>query len=218
MTSAPQITRDQLLVVNVRGRWREVRRGEATAEQVVLGDWNLADRDIDPNRIAVVLGTVEGTIVRAQQVTGHDPADGYDRPRVRFRPGTRLPHLEDQPSPYRWQRGELYPAVALALTELPGAPGPVAGTDLGATGTVTIGGYTLHVDEQTATISVPPGRPITVTIGEHTQTLMLDEITAIQPVHPEQVAELARQGRKTTGPGPGFPATLHTGDPEPGDG
>ncbi|GIE92092.1 hypothetical protein Are01nite_85720 [Actinoplanes regularis] len=49
----------------------------------------------------------------------------------------------------------IYPAVALPLRRPARLAAAVAPTDLGVTGTVTIGGYTLHVDDQTATITVP---------------------------------------------------------------
>jgi hypothetical protein len=47
---------DLALLVNVRARWPEIKRGYATPEDVILGDWKLADRDIDPATVRVVCG------------------------------------------------------------------------------------------------------------------------------------------------------------------
>ncbi|MGC9670944.1 hypothetical protein ACNTMW_30905 [Planosporangium sp. 12N6] len=152
--------RDLALVVNVRGRWPEVLRGQSTVEEVVLGDWNLADRDINPARVAAVLGSRQRQIVAGFTVAG-DPiaVAGYDRPRVRFRPGRRLHHLEGLPSPYSWQRGEMYPVVDLPVDAL--------GFDLDDTATTdrraNLGGFILTLDAAgDATVLAPPGRAVTV--------------------------------------------------------
>jgi hypothetical protein len=156
-------TPDQLLVVNVRSRWSEVLRGDATDEEVVLGDWNLADRDIDPDRIAVLIGVSRRAIVRAWPVQNPQLVTGYDRPRIRFEPaGDRLRHLEGMPSPYAWRRGEMYPVVSIPLDQLDIDPAAREPVNLGSAGEARIGGYTLRVDGQTATVTVPAGRHLTV--------------------------------------------------------
>jgi len=179
MTGAPGDTADQLLVANVRGRWSEVLRGDATDEEVVLGDWNLVDRDIDPARIAVLIGVRQRIIVRAWPVRNPQPVTGYDRPRIRFEPaGERLRHLEGKPSPYAWRRGEMYPVVALPLAQLDIDPAPLTPVDLGPAGEARIGGYALRVDEHGATVTVPAGRQLSVV----TVVTLMDEAATIEPV------------------------------------
>ncbi|MEP6745001.1 MAG: hypothetical protein ABJB33_05850 [Gemmatimonadota bacterium] len=150
------------LIANVRSRWREVLRGEISDEQAVLGDWNLAARDIDPARVAVLFGSVQAAIVRAWRVTDPQPVPGYSPPRIRFAALDRLHHLEGLPSPYSWRRGEMYPVVAIPVDQLDLDLTPPAPVELGATGAARIGGYVLRVDGQTARITVPAGRQLTV--------------------------------------------------------
>jgi hypothetical protein len=134
-----------------------VTRGESTAEDVVLGDWNLVDRDIDPGRVAAVLGSREGRIVAAFAVDDAVEVDGYDRPRVRFRPVRRLHHMEGLRSPYRWKRGELYPVAPFDAANF-----NLDGTDAPAR-EVELGGFVLAVDDSgDATVLAPAGRSVTV--------------------------------------------------------
>lgn len=150
------------LIVNVRKRWRDVLRGNCTDAEAVLGDWNLADRDLDPQRVRAVLGSAQRRIVRAWRVHNPQLAPGYERQRVRFTPQARLHHLEGMASPYVWQRGEMYPVVAVPLDQLDFDLEPLTGVDLGATGEVSIGGYTLRVAADGATVLVPAGQEVRV--------------------------------------------------------
>lgn len=144
-----------VLVVNVRGSWPAVLRGETTAQEAVLGDWNL--RDVDPHRVAAVLGSYLGRIVAAFAVDDHEILTQEGAPdRVRFAATRRLRHLEGMNSPYKWQRGELNPVVPLPLADQ-----PFALDEDGAD--VELDGFTLHVTSGgDAVVSAPAGRSVTV--------------------------------------------------------
>lgn len=151
--------RDLVLVVNVNSRWPEVLRGSATVEEVVLGDWNLADRKIDPYRVACVIASYRNRNVAAFAVYGPQFVPGTARPRVRFHTDHRIRHFEGQRSPYTWRRGELYPVAALLLDELP---------DLDDTKEerVELAGYVLCVHpDGDATVIVPSGHTLSVQSG-----------------------------------------------------
>jgi hypothetical protein len=157
---APMVERDLVLVVNVRQRWREVGAGTATAEEVVMGDWNLERRGIDPRRVAGVVGCYRHGIVAAFPVDGEPiPRTGYDPPRVRFPAGPRLRHLDGLPAPYRWARGEQYPVHEISLSAFP--------LDAGAgVQRIDLDGFTLSVAANgEATLVVPNGRAVTVLSG-----------------------------------------------------
>jgi hypothetical protein len=154
---------DLVLVVNVSSRWPEVQRGEATVQDVVLGDWNLETRNIDPNRVACVYASFRKRVVAAFAVTSPQPVPGYAEPRVRFQARLRLPHLEGQVSPHIWQRGELNPVVAIPFAllsdeELPGDLAGAEGEDY-----VELAGYVLCVHpDGDATVLAPAGRTVSV--------------------------------------------------------
>jgi hypothetical protein len=155
-----------VLVVNVRARWREVLRGEATDEDAVLGDWNLRPREIDPRQVRAVLGSRNGIIVRAYTVTGFSQVPGTKPIRTRFTAGARLHHLELKASPYTWRQGEMYPVAVLPaddfVLDTPTDHIEIVPLDFGATGEVTIGGITLRVTDQGATLTVPPGLNLSI--------------------------------------------------------
>jgi hypothetical protein len=149
---------DLVLVVNVSSRWPEVQRGEATVQDVVLGDWNLETRKIDPDRIACVYASFRKRVVAAFAVTSWQTVPGYAEPRVRFEARLRLPHLEGQTSPHIWQRGELNPVVAIPLEELPGDLADAEGEEH-----VELAGYVLCVHpDGDATVLAPAGRTVSV--------------------------------------------------------
>jgi len=149
---------DLVLIVNVSSRWPEVQRGEATVEDVVLGDWNLETRNIVPDRIASVRASFRKRIVAAFAPASWQPAPGYAEPRVRFQARRRLPHLEGQASPHIWQRGELNPVVAIPLADLPGDPAEGEGEKY-----VELAGYVLCVHpDGDATVLSPAGRTVSV--------------------------------------------------------
>lgn len=151
--------RDLLLIVNVNGRWPEVSRGEATIKDVVLGDWNLDHRRIDASRVACVYAYYQKRIVAAFAVADPNVVPGYSEPRVRFRTGHRLRHVEGQTSPHIWQRGEMHPVFAMALDELPEV---LRGTDATAQ-EIELGGYLLRVHHDgDATVLAPAGRTISI--------------------------------------------------------
>ncbi|WP_370973660.1 hypothetical protein [Amycolatopsis sp. cg9] len=146
------------LVVNVRNRWPEVQRGEATAQDVALGDWNLETRKIDPGRVVCVYAAHQKRIVAAFAVTNPQTVPGYPEPRVRFQARLRLSHLEGQTSPHIWQRGERYPVIAIPLDELPGDLADFEGKEH-----VELAGYTLCVHpDGNATVLAPAGRTVSV--------------------------------------------------------
>lgn len=153
---------DLVLVVNVRNRWPEVQRGEATVQDVVLGDWNLETRKIDPDRVVCVYAAFQKRIVAAYAVTDPQTVPGYPEPRVRFQAKVRLPHLEGQTSPHIWQRGERYPVIAIPLDELPGdLRGDLA--DVDGEEHVELAGYVLCVHpDGDATVLAPAGRTVSV--------------------------------------------------------
>jgi hypothetical protein len=149
---------DLVLVVNVSSRWPEVLRGEATVQDVVLGDWNLETRKIDPARVACVYGSFRKRVVAAFAVTSPQPVPGYAEPRIRFQARFRLPHLEGQASPHIWQRGEMNPVVAIPLEELPGDLDGAEGEEH-----VELAGYVLCVHpDGDATVLAPAGRTVSV--------------------------------------------------------
>ncbi len=149
---------DLVLVVNVSSRWPEVQRGEATVQDVVLGDWNLETRNIDPGRIACVYASFRKRVVAAFAVTSPQPVPGYPEPRIRFQARLRLPHLEGQASPHIWQRGEMNPVVAIPLEELPGDLDDAEGEEH-----VELAGYVLCVHPGgDATVLTPAGRTVSV--------------------------------------------------------
>jgi hypothetical protein len=149
---------DLVLIVNVSSRWPEVMRGEATVQDVVLGNWNLETRNIDPGRIACVYASFRKRVVAAFAVTDPAPVPGYPEPRVRFQARLRLPHLEGQTSPHIWQRGEMNPVVAIPLEELPGDLDGVEGEEH-----VELAGYILCVHpDGDATVLAPAGRTVSV--------------------------------------------------------
>jgi hypothetical protein len=149
---------DLVLVVNVSSRWPEVQRGEATVQDVVLGDWNLETRKIDPARVACVYGSFRKRVVAAFAVTGPEEVPGYPEPRIRFQARFRLPHLEGPASPHIWQRGEMNPVVAIPLEELPGDLDEAEGEEY-----VELAGYVLCVHpDGDATVLAPAGRTVSV--------------------------------------------------------
>jgi hypothetical protein len=149
---------DLVLVVNVSSRWPEVQRGEATVQDVVLGDWNLETRKIDPARIACVYASFRKRIVAAFAVTNPQIVPGYAEPRVRFQARLRLAHLEGQTSPHIWQRGEMNPVVAVPLEGLPGDLTGAEGEEH-----VELAGYVLCVHpDGDATVLSPAGRTVSV--------------------------------------------------------
>jgi hypothetical protein len=149
---------DLVLVVNVSNRWPEVQRGEATVEDVVLGDWNLESRKIDPARIACIFASFRKRVVVAITVTNPQAVPGYAEPRVRFQAGLRLPRLEGQASPHIWQRGEMNPVVAIPLEGLPGGLAGAEGEER-----VELAGYLLCVHpDGNATVLAPAGRTVSV--------------------------------------------------------
>jgi hypothetical protein len=152
-----------VLVVNVSSRWLEVQRGEATVQDVVLGDWNLESRNIDPARIACVYASFRKRIVAAFAAASWQPVPGYAEPRVRFQARFRLPHLEGLTSPHIWQRGEMNPVVAIPFAglldeELPGDLTSAEGEEH-----VELAGYVLCVHPGgDATVLAPAGRTVSV--------------------------------------------------------
>lgn len=141
------------LIVNVKSRWPEVRRGDATPADVVLGDWNLAKRTIDPHRVVYVLGVVDGEIVAAYAVDRPVQVPGYDESRVRFSAGRPLDTLVGRPSPYRWRRGEMYPVVAIPAPEVNALDGEQR---------AALGGFQLTVTGTRATVVAPAGHEVTI--------------------------------------------------------
>lgn len=149
---------DLVLIVNVSSRWPEVLRGEATVQDVVLGDWNLETRNIDPDRIACVYASFRKRVVAAFGAAGWQPVPGYPEPRVRFQARLRLPHLEGQASPHIWQRGEMNPVIAILLADLPGDLADAEGEEH-----VELAGYVLCVHpDGDATVLAPAGRTVSV--------------------------------------------------------
>lgn len=162
---------DLVLVVNVSGRWPDVIRGKATVQEVVLGDWNLETRKIDPKRVACVYASFRKRVVAAFAVTDPQIVPGYPEPRVRFNARQRLPHLEGRTSPHIWQRGEMNPIVAIPLEELPGDL-----TDAGGEEHVELAGYVLCVHpDGDATVLAPAGRTVSV------RSLPEDSATGVRP-------------------------------------
>jgi hypothetical protein len=151
---------DLVLVVNVSSRWPEVQRGVATVQDVVLGNWNLEIRNIDPARVACVYASFRKHLVAAFAVGSWQLVPGYPEPRVRFQARLRLPHLHGLTSPHIWQRGEMNPVVAIPFAllsdeELPG--------DLGGEEHVELAGYVLRVDSDgNATVVAPAGRTVSI--------------------------------------------------------
>jgi len=149
---------DLVLIVNVSSRWPEVLRGEATVQDVVLGDWNLETRNIDPDRIACVYASFRKRVVAAFAAAGWQPVPGYPEPRVRFQTRLRLPHVEGQTSPHIWQRGEMNPVITVPLADLPGNPAEAEGEEH-----VELAGYVLCVHpDGNATVLAPAGRTVSV--------------------------------------------------------
>lgn len=150
--------KDLVLVVNVSSRWPEVLRAEATVQDVVLGDWNLETRNIDPDRIACVEASFRKRVVAAFAAASWQPVPGYPEPRVRFQARLRLPHLEGQTSPHIWQRGEMNPVVAIPLADQPGDLADAEGEEH-----VELAGYVLCVHpDGDATVLVPACRTVSV--------------------------------------------------------
>jgi len=145
---------DLVLVVNVSSRWPEVQRGKATVQDVVLGDWNLETRNIDPDRIACVYASFRKRVVAAFAAASWQPVPGYAEPRVRFQARLRLPHLVGQASPHIWRRGEMNPVVAIPLEALADAEDEEH---------VELAGYVLCVHpDGDATVLAPAGRTVSV--------------------------------------------------------
>ncbi|MFD7161106.1 hypothetical protein ACFV9C_41435 [Kribbella sp. NPDC059898] len=146
------------LVVNVSTRWPEVRRGDATVEEVVLGDWNLGARNIDPASVSVIIASYRKRVVAMFEVADPNEVDGYPEPRIRFAPGRRHRQFEGSPSPYLWQRGELFPVVAMGIDEIPDELRPRS-TDQ----RVDLAGFSLIVHEDgNATVLAPVEATVSV--------------------------------------------------------
>jgi hypothetical protein len=149
-----------MILVNISKTWPEVMIGKDTAERATLHDWaGISDESLDAYGDAI-LG-----IYRNHVVTAYDITDWERLPdnRVRFagEVSNTWQHLIGTANPGEpWTQGQARPVKYLdtrVLTE-----GTVQTEDFGGGRRAVIDGFTLSVEGDHATVTVPVGGQLTI--------------------------------------------------------
>jgi len=151
-----------LFLVNLSKTWPKVLKGKRTPADVTLSAWaQIKDADLDAHADAI-LGIYKNAVVTAFDIDGWTRSEDK---RVTFtgQPSQQWAHLVGLPTPGKpWVPGQGRPVQVIPTAVLTEGEVPVADTPAGRR--AVIDGYVLAVQGAMATLQVPAGGKVTVSL------------------------------------------------------